>query len=171
MKSVYLMHGKLRLQLNDGSHQQGLTLVEVMVTIAIVAIIGAVAMPSFKNMIEGWRVRQAAGSLEHSIYYARSEAIRRGGDVSMENNGSWQQGWKICADGCSNGAILRELSFPDNVVITRNGGGSSIAFSRWGTVHGTWPSFNIHAKNGSSSDPTARKLVMSSGGRIHISRN
>ncbi len=60
---------------------QGFTTIELMMVVAIMAILVALAGPSFAPLIERWRVRDAAESLTSTLYYARSEAIKRGGRI------------------------------------------------------------------------------------------
>lgn len=81
----------------------GVTLLELMVTVAIVAILGALAAPSFQAMIQANRTRTVASELLATLNLARSEAARRGQPVSIcrSSNGSscsssgtgWDQGW------------------------------------------------------------------------------
>jgi len=51
-------------------------------------------------MIERWRVREAAESLQATLGYARSEAIRRGGNLRIAKDascasGQWECGWTV----------------------------------------------------------------------------
>jgi type IV fimbrial biogenesis protein FimT len=61
----------------------GFTLVELMVTILIVAVLAAIALPSFRNVIQRNRVAAASNDLLASVSYARNTAITRGQLVSM----------------------------------------------------------------------------------------
>ncbi len=61
----------------------GFTLVELMVTILIVAVLAAIALPSFRNVIQRNRVAAASNDLLASLSYARNTAITRGQLVSM----------------------------------------------------------------------------------------
>ena len=51
--------------------QFGFTAIELMVVVSIVAILAALAGPSFAPLIERWRVRDAAEGLTSTLYYAR----------------------------------------------------------------------------------------------------
>ncbi|MEO9089061.1 MAG: GspH/FimT family pseudopilin [Rhodanobacter sp.] len=62
---------------------KGFTLVELMVTIAVVAILLAIALPSFRTAIQRNRVAAASNDLLASISYARTTAIYRHQLVSM----------------------------------------------------------------------------------------
>lgn len=169
----------------------GFTTVELMVTIAILAILSALAAPSFTNLFNSWRVRQVTEALQHSLYLARSEAIKRSGNVVVqklpdETNGctqaaghkDWGCGWLVCHDTNLNGrcddedAVLHHITTPAPVHVTRSAaddqGATRIKFDRWGKVAGTWPSFGVRPINQPDTDPAARRLCMGSGGRIRI---
>lgn len=166
---------------------RGFTLIEVLVVIAILGVLTALAGPSFTPTIERWRVRQAAESLSSTIYYARSEAIKRGGRVVIQKlpdntNGcttaddktDWDCGWFVCDDINDNGtcdtteSILQRYDTPTNVQVTRTGGAASIKLNRWGLVDGTWLGFSLVPLNKSTANPAARGVCMSSGGRIRV---
>jgi type IV fimbrial biogenesis protein FimT len=73
---VMRMHGLPR-------RSNGFTLVELMVTILIVAVLAAIALPSFRNVIQRNRVAAASNDLLANLSYARNTAITRGQLVSM----------------------------------------------------------------------------------------
>lgn len=166
---------------------RGFTLIEVLVVIAILGVLTALAGPSFTPTIERWRVRQAAENLTSTIYYARSEAIKRGGRVAIQklpnntngcttasSNQDWDCGWFVCDDTNDDNAcdatepVLQRYDTPANLQITRTGGGVSIKLNRWGLVDGALPSFSLLPLNKSTADQAARGLCMSSGGRILV---
>jgi len=61
----------------------GVTLIEAMVVIAILAVVTALAAPSFSTMIMNNRVRTAADGIMAGLQLARAEAIRRNSNVSF----------------------------------------------------------------------------------------
>lgn len=57
--------------------QQGVTLIELLVGIAIVGILLAVGIPSFSGWIQSTQIRTAAESIQSGLQLARAEAVRR----------------------------------------------------------------------------------------------
>lgn len=87
---------------------QGFTLVELMVTIAIVAILLAIALPSFEGSMRSNRVATANNELLASLALARTEAIRStrpAGLCAANADGTacvdateWTDGWLVWAN-------------------------------------------------------------------------
>ncbi|MES2251742.1 MAG: GspH/FimT family pseudopilin [Pseudomonadota bacterium] len=63
--------------------QRGFTLVELVVTIAVLALILFAAMPSIGSWLENTRIRNVADSLQNGLQLARGEAVRRNQSVSL----------------------------------------------------------------------------------------
>ena len=87
--------------------QRGFTLIELMVAVAMVAILSAVAAPSFSAMMLRSAIRSASSDLGADLNVARAEAIRVGGRVSvcprtaptaMTCGSDWNQGWLVFRD-------------------------------------------------------------------------
>jgi type IV fimbrial biogenesis protein FimT len=84
---------------------RGFTLIELLVTISIIAILLSLAAPSFGDLILTQQVRASAGDLQTSLFYARSEAIKRAKNVSVvPNSEDWKNGWTVQLD---DGTVLR----------------------------------------------------------------
>lgn len=129
-----------------------------MVVVAIVAILTALAAPSFTPLIERWRVRDAAESMTSTLYMARSEAIKRSGNVIIEKNDSggtcsngtgptqWGCGWVVFfdvnangnRDTCNTAAIpnecpLQTVPEPTRMAVSLAGSTTGkIVIDRWG---------------------------------------
>lgn len=80
---------------------KGFTLIELMVTLVILGIFAAIAVPSMSNLIESNRVQGATEELLSQLQYARGEAVIRNRVVTVENtsgaNGNWSNGLRIFA--------------------------------------------------------------------------
>jgi type IV fimbrial biogenesis protein FimT len=63
--------------------QRGFTIVELAVTIAVLALILALSMPSLGTWMDNSRIRNATESLQNGLLTARSEAIRRNQNMSF----------------------------------------------------------------------------------------
>jgi type IV fimbrial biogenesis protein FimT len=84
---------------------RGFTLVELLVTISIAAIMLTLAVPSFSTLILNQQVRVSAGDLQTSLFFARSEAIKRAADVAVvPAGGDWKNGWSV---QLTDGTVLR----------------------------------------------------------------
>lgn len=79
---------------------RGFTLVELMVTIAILAILLGIALPDFRQMLASERVRSANSDMFSALIMARSEAIKRNSPVTIVPAVSgWNGGWTLQVGG------------------------------------------------------------------------
>ena len=67
---------------------RGFTLIEMMVTVAVLAIIVSIAAPSFNGFFDRYRVKRAADTLSAFLINAKTEAIKRNKNVSTVITGS-----------------------------------------------------------------------------------
>lgn len=75
---------------------RGFTLVEAMTVIAILAILTGLSSASFVWLNQTTTIRGAAFDLVADLDFARSEAVKRNLDVTVQPvNADWAQGWQI----------------------------------------------------------------------------
>ncbi|MDP1565229.1 MAG: GspH/FimT family pseudopilin [Polaromonas sp.] len=95
--------------------QAGFTLIELMIVVALVALLASLAVPSFRTLLVNRTVRAAAEALMTDMRYARSEAVKRSARVSVcqSANGTscatgsnlWVGGWIVFVDADGDGAV------------------------------------------------------------------
>jgi type IV fimbrial biogenesis protein FimT len=94
---------------NKSTINLGLTLPELMITVCISGIIASVAIPSFMKVIMNNRATSIANDLVSALAYSRSEAIKRGLQVTIKHKGNaarvWDQGWDIFTDNNGDGIL------------------------------------------------------------------
>jgi len=87
--------------------RNGFTLIELMVTISVAAILLALAAPSFQSLMISNRITAQTNDLVSDLAFARSEAIKRGATVTVcfANSATscgagtdWTQGWMVFVD-------------------------------------------------------------------------
>lgn len=90
----------------------GFTLVELMITVAVLAILVAIGFPSFQSVLRSNRVATGTNELIASLALARSEAIRNtvSSGVCPSANGTscsddWSAGWLVWQDVDGNGNL------------------------------------------------------------------
>lgn len=119
--------------------QGGFTAIELMITVAIVAILAALAAPSFRQLIATQRIKSVASALTESLWVARSEALKRNDNVAFNftNSGSNSvvADWKITQSSDGTGtAILQQAGSPSVVSTTSTGGNLLFVFNSSGRL-------------------------------------
>ncbi|WP_082119054.1 GspH/FimT family pseudopilin [Thioalkalivibrio versutus] len=155
----------------------GFTLVELMVTLAVLAILASVAVPSFHALVQNNRATTLANQLTTAINLARSEAIRRGVVASVCSD-DWEAGWRVeLGAGCDadDGDVLRIWDAPHASSVIDSGGDDAVSFEPTGekriplgTANPEATVFQVHAEN--CSGLRARTLNVAPGGRVGVER-
>lgn len=73
---------------------RGVTLIELMIGVSLVAIVLALAMPSFSVGAQNRQIRSAADAIQNGLTVAKTEALRRNRSVTFElqPNAAWRVG-------------------------------------------------------------------------------
>lgn len=157
------------------SRTRGFSLVELMITVLVVAILTAVAWPNFRDFMHRNTVTSQANQVLAALQYARNEAVSRryptalcgstSGSACTSGDTSFENGWMIWRDSTLSGTpsysstkdeLLRVVEAQNGVSIRSFGGSgtaSLIAFDQRGAVIGAGGAVTnivVCAKNSSS---------------------
>ncbi len=81
----------------------GFTVIELMITIVIAAVLLTVGVPSFNELIKQNNITTQTNTIIAALNYARNETITQNDDVTIQpiiaSSTDWTAGWQITADG------------------------------------------------------------------------
>lgn len=92
--------------------QHGVTLVELMVTLAVLAILLSIAAPNMQSLVASSRLASNTNDFVGQLSQAQMEALRRGIRITVcktangstcTDSGNWSQGWIVFTDPNRNG--------------------------------------------------------------------
>lgn len=149
-------------------HTRGFTLIELMISITILAIFAGIGVPSFATLIADQQVHAAASNLQAALWRTRSEAIRLNRDVTLQplSEAGWEGGWVAMAAG-SNDALLRGDAVKG---VMLSGGPTSVVYRASGRSRGGVATFEIASKSGRGTkirclriDPSGQPMLQEGG--------
>ncbi len=136
----------------------GFTLTELLLVIAVFAILMGIALPNLSTFIINQRVKNTSFEIYSSLVQTRSEAITRNASVTMApvTVGDWTSGWSVTAP---DGTVLRNQAALPNITLT---GPPDVIYNGSGRLaSGVAASFELT----SSSTSTARCIAIDMSGR------
>lgn len=125
------------------ARSQGFTLVEMMVTVAVAAILISIAMPSLNQIADSNALKATTRDLVSTINTARSQSISTRTDILVEPaDGGWGDGWSITYDNAA--AETSQDYLPrDDVTVSRVGSNGAMTFLSRGGLQGGSATFSV----------------------------
>lgn len=138
--------------------QTGFTLLELMIVVAIAGIVMAIGVPSFQSITTTNRIAANTNELITALNLARSEAVKRGTDVSVcksadgstcTTSGDWDQGWIVYFNDGTDDVVLRVFeSLGGNTTLTSDG--DVVTYNSLGALDHGEVSFDLEVQSGST---------------------
>ncbi|VAW84084.1 hypothetical protein MNBD_GAMMA16-717 [hydrothermal vent metagenome] len=162
---------------------QGVTLIELMVTLALIATFLAIATPGFSALLRENQLNNQTTALTRALHYARSQALTLGQSVlicpldntlncSTQNKKVWTQGWLVAVDqnnnrnfDLQNDVKLRIFQNQKNNVQIMSNRTAVAVFSSNGNATGSNRTFKLCHKH---DNKVSRKVVLSNSGRNRL---
>jgi type IV fimbrial biogenesis protein FimT len=146
------------------SRQQGLTLIELMVTLAVAIVILAIGIPAFNAMSGRDMSAATVNAIVAALQQARVEALSRGGGVSVVST-NWNVSWNV---QLADGTVLRRFEAPRPTLVKITGGVSPVTFDSLGerSAPSATPTFTVLAYKDPSMATTS--CVKGSGRRVIV---
>lgn len=119
------------------NRESGFTLIELMITIAILAIVLSAAFPSYRTFVANAQIRSTAESIRNGLQLARAEAIKRNAKVkftiaSAANDSSWTVGC-VTVVGDLDGDGIADCPATIQSKTAREGSASTISITKTGS--------------------------------------
>lgn len=162
VKSKFLNIANLRKQ------SLGFSLVELMIGIAVLAILLSIAVPSFRTMIINSQVRNAAESIANGLQKARAEAVARNTNVTFVLAAGTNTSWTVNQVAPATVIESRD-SGEGSANVTRTevpAGETTVTFSNLGRVIDATPITQI---NLTATDSTkSLRVTIGAGGNVRM---
>lgn len=119
---------------------RGYTLVELVMVMAVLAVLVGIGVPGLRGLILTQRIKNASFDVFSTLTFARSAAITRNGTVTIAPvSGNWSNGWTISEAG---GTVIRRQDALSNVTIS---GPAAVSYNAMGRLNSAVSAFSLNA--------------------------
>lgn len=144
--------------MTDKNAESGFTIIELLIVVTVLAIVATVAVPSFQQVIENNRLATEANRIFSAMSYARSEAVRVGGNASLSAaNGGFSNGWCVhLGASCTGADVLRQFEGGD---LSYASSGTQVTFNSRGEMTNANFQIEIEPPNCDSGEVGKRRVI------------
>lgn len=159
--------------------EQGLSLIELLATLTVVAVLLGMGVPAYDSLVEDNRLVSNTNELVAAMHFARSEAIKRGTDVRIciSNNANvgaagcsggtdWSAGWNVRVVGAGGAVLQRHAPLEGNETLVELGNNTRVGQLRFDRLGFTTDGRTIISCDADKSDTTARGLIVNAVGQV-----
>ncbi len=153
-------------------NSKGLTLIELMVTLAVAIIIIAVAVPSFRSTTHSTKMTAQVNNFASFLMLARSEAVKRQRSITVNSlAGSGSNEWGGGVEMRDGNEVIATLdAFDGNITMDNDAGTTVITFVPRGYASPAVAG-NFNVCESSSSDAGRQFVVTATGKVVLVDRN
>lgn len=155
----------------------GFSFIELLVTIAIVAILVGIALPSIADTITRNRIAAAANDFIAGLNYARTEALRRNGPAGVcpsasgvACDGAWTDKWIVFSGSADELTVLRQGEFSTKDAFTSNLNTTLIQFDARGMLATNPDVFQLKPEGCAAGKPMLRVFSLRRTGSLSVSK-
>ena len=142
---------------------RGFTLIEMIVTVAVLAVLATLGVPTMRDTVLNQRVKTATFDLYTSLILARGEAIKRNANVDITPAGGvWANGWAVRVQ--ADATLLKTQGALNNMTFT--GPAAAITYRRDGRLASGAATLTVDVAGGSN--VTMRCIAIALDGRPNI---
>lgn len=167
----------------------GFTLIEAMVSITILTVLAALAVPAFRTVTERMKVSTVSDEMVAALTLTRGTAIQNNGNVTLRKlsdaeagltgvcstTQNWSCGWRIFRDADGDGVldageeVIYTFNITNRVTVMRSVNGDNLIANRWGQLAGlNAVGFTLSPTDTGVASPATTTLCVNSGGRIRV---
>ena len=142
----------------------GFTLIELMISLVILAILLSLGMPAFTGILESSRTKAAASGFAMGLQRARAEAISKNQTVTFTPNGA---GWAM-TDAAGAGLDVKDASESSGGQVTVTPV-TAVSFNSLGRATvGAPVNFNFSGPSGCDGAVRCLRVRVSTGGQVRV---